>query len=161
MTSFYVATAIERAADADHVADALIARGWPQTYRWTTHGGVQGDGEATIREVARAEIMGVLNADVVIVLLPGGRGTHAELGVALGVRAFVDDEDDRASRILFHSTTGAEFDTSPGAPEKTCAFYYAPGVERVVGPLSAVVEVAVAVGAEHWRARCASYGGTP
>lgn len=81
---YYIATALERAADHTLVRDAMAAAGHQITYDWTAHGSVQSEGLDRIREVAEAETRGVLDADLVIVLLPGGRGTHAELGIAIG-----------------------------------------------------------------------------
>lgn len=36
------------------------------------------------RRIALAEERGIVEADVVVVLLPGGFGTHSELGIAIG-----------------------------------------------------------------------------
>jgi nucleoside 2-deoxyribosyltransferase len=114
--SFYIATGLERAADADRVAAALTARGWKQTYRWAAHGSVQAEGPARIAEVAAAERAGVLAADVVIVLLPGGNGTHWEAGLA----------DGAGIPIVLCGTTEQRMRNG-----RECAFYYGPNVTRV------------------------------
>jgi len=122
--SFYIATKLERALAHNAVRDELVSAGWSITYDWTAHGSVQREGEARIRAVAEAETKGVADADVVIVLLPGGRGTHAELGIAIatGAQVFVcADSDD-----LFQHD------------ERTCAFYWHPNVKRIIGPPSDV-----------------------
>ena len=64
------------------------------------------------------EAKGVLSAEIVIVLLPGGFGTHAELGIALG----------SGKRIILHSADNEVFT----ACEKTCAFYHHGNVFRLV-----------------------------
>ncbi len=65
-----------------------------------------------------------MSADLVIVLLPSGmkssgRGTHAELGIALGLNI----------PILIWSNVPGMFE----ATEATCAFYHHPGVVAMVG----------------------------
>lgn len=56
----------------------LDETGWEHTYDWTRQQG------ATLAETAKLEVQAVLAARIVIVLLPGGRGTHTELGVVVG-----------------------------------------------------------------------------
>lgn len=111
---YYIATALERAEDHKALAKALNARGWTCTYDWTAHGSVQGHGAARMAEVAGAELRGVTTADVVIVLLPGGRGTHVELGAALAAGVPV---------VL----VGCATDTRD-ASGRECSFYAHPGV---------------------------------
>jgi hypothetical protein len=63
-----------------------------------------------------------LDAELVVLLLPGRFGTHAELGMAL---ASAENK-----RILLWSETPAPFDGTEGF----CVFYHHPAVERVVCP---------------------------
>jgi hypothetical protein len=114
---YYIATRLERHADHNIVRDALAAKGNQITYDWTVHGPVWRSGEDRIREVSQLETQGVLDADVVIVLLPGGRGTHAELGMALAA----------GKPVILHSEDPAPF----GATPETCAFYHHPLCVRV------------------------------
>ena len=111
---YYIATKLENHAEHNRVRDALNLIGHEITYDWTAHGPVYRDGLARIVEVAEAETQGVLEADWVVVLWPGGRGTHVELGIALGsdkLIAFVSDVED-------HHIASTE----------TCAFYHHPQV---------------------------------
>ena len=71
MSTFYVASKLENAKNAEHVADFLRDQGHSCTYSWWTHGSVQAEGTKRITEVALAEIKVVEAADFVIVLLPG------------------------------------------------------------------------------------------
>lgn len=109
----YIATRLERHADHNLVRDALERLGIGCSYDWTTHGPVFREGIPRIREVAKAEMDGVLQADAVVVLLPGGRGTHAELGAALAA----------GKPTVLHSLTP---DLHLGATSETCAFYHHP-----------------------------------
>lgn len=116
----YIATRLERAADHRLVRDALAALGHQLTYDWTIHGSVWADGHDKIRQVAAAELEGVTSADLVIVLLPGGRGTHTELGAAIA-----------AGRPVLAHTTEPRLIEGP----ETCAFYHHPLVRLQTGPL--------------------------
>lgn len=101
---------------------------WTLTYDWTTHGSVKDTDEAIIRRVAKAEVRGVTSAHLVIAILPGGRGTHAEIGIALGAKVPV---------VLWTNHADADL-LRPG--EATCAFYHAPTVWHVVGSLPVLME---------------------
>lgn len=78
---FYLASSLDNADGARRLCARLVDEGHACTYRWWTHG----PQPHRMRDVSQAEMGGVLAADVVIVLMPGGRGTHVELGIALGV----------------------------------------------------------------------------
>jgi hypothetical protein len=82
----YIASALENADNVRELRDLLAARGIELTHDWTVHGSVKDQGIERIREVAENELRGVAAADLVIVLLPGGRGTHIEFGIALATR---------------------------------------------------------------------------
>ena len=105
---FYVATKLENFSEAQRVIKLLTDLGHTVTYDWTVHGSVYRDGLTRVREVAHLEAKGVRDADVVIVILTGGRGTHVELGMAVAYGASV---------ILYG--TEAHFAIGPEA----CAFY--------------------------------------
>jgi nucleoside 2-deoxyribosyltransferase len=81
---FYIATKLDRAMEHKAIGNALRAAGHELTYDWTAHGSVQERSVDLQQAVARAERIGVLDAEMVIGLLPGGRGTHVELGIAAG-----------------------------------------------------------------------------
>lgn len=114
----YIASKLENYLQVQALRDALIAAGHTITYDWTLHGSVQGQGEARLREVAAAERNGVLQAELVIVLLPGGRGTHAELGMANAL----------GKPVIIFSSFNEPFDEYEGA---TCAFYWNENVRQV------------------------------
>ena len=114
----YVATGLERAAEARALAEELERHGHTITYKWYLHGSVQRDGPERIAEVAALEVNGVLTAEVFIALLPGGRGTHVELGIAIA------DALHRTKRVFVVGPLA-------GKDGLECAFYRAPGVERL------------------------------
>lgn len=127
---YYIASGLENHAKVRELKAILDARGWEHTYDWTVHGSVQKDGAERIGEVAASEIEGVYMADVVITMLPGGRGTHVELGGAITLSdSYVRNPDEKPEpRIIIFSENPADFDDRAGT---VCAFYLHPNVERV------------------------------
>lgn len=124
MKTFYIATGLGRAPEAKALAAQLAALGFSQTYDWTQHGSVQAEGPAKIAEVSENELNGVLDAELFIALLPGGRGTHTEFGAALAnarQRAFRGQGGGRTILIV-----GPTEDASG----RTCAFYLHPHVDE-------------------------------
>lgn len=111
---FYLATQKDRAAEAEPLPKALDARGWKRTYTWTNdQTGVPPD----LSQIALAELQGVRDADVLIVLLPGGYGTHVEIGAALAL----------GKPVILYAENQKVLET-PYA----CPFHYHPGVRLVV-----------------------------
>jgi nucleoside 2-deoxyribosyltransferase len=112
--SFYVASRVNRSAQADDLSDRLIALGWERTYRWTPEPGQDNVGRAN---TATKELNGVREADVFIALLPGGLGTHVEIGAALALGKIV----------IIHSP-----DQETLLKPYRCVFHYHPGVNLLV-----------------------------
>lgn len=119
---FYVASGLENRDLAEDMIVFIHGRGHLPVYDWTVHGDVRGQGAGRLREVATHECSAVREAEFVLVMLPGGYGTHTELGIALGSRS--------NKRIVLWSATGKEFEDGP----YTCAFYHHMSVERIVCP---------------------------
>lgn len=114
---YYIATKLENHEEHNRVRDMLSELGHEITYDWTFHGSVWRDGLERCRKVAILETQGVVSADVVIVLWPGGRGTHAELGIAIGANI----------PVVFVSSNPDHHCATP----ETCAFYHHPLVVRL------------------------------
>lgn len=133
---FYIASKLENAEMVKSLSKVLKAYKWIHTYDWTEHGSVQSEGEERIMQVATYELQGVENADIVIVLLPGGRGTHAELGAAnvLNKKVFIWAETDE---LFMHD-------------ERTCAFYWNHNVTRVTGDRFNLLESVFAYAANNY-----------
>ena len=116
---FYIATGLSNADNARKLSEMLVEAGHQPTYQWWIHGSVQDpkrsieDQMGRLVEVASAEASGVRQANVVIVLLPGYRGTHTELGIAIGT----------GKEIIIHLPTGEELFDEHG---RTCIFYHHP-----------------------------------
>jgi len=121
---YYIATSLLRMTAHNIVRDALKTIGYEITYDWTLHGSVKLVSKERLREVAVLEFDGVSEADFIIVLLPGGGGTHIELGFAIakGIKVFLHSEDPLA------------FELGP----QTNAFYHHPDITQLHCPLAEV-----------------------
>ena len=111
---FYLSTRKDRLDQAAPLLDELKANGWKQTFAWSDQG-AQTPGE--YGDIAQAELEGVREADVLIVLLPGGFGTHVEIGAALGL----------GKRIILHAPNRKTLETP-----YPCVFHYHPLVTLLV-----------------------------
>lgn len=84
--SVYVASGLANCAAASGLAHELEIRGFPITYKWYDHGYIGNDQAEAKQNAAKAELAGVHEADILVVLLPGFLGTHLELGYALALQ---------------------------------------------------------------------------
>lgn len=125
---YYVASGVPNAARVNIVAAALDQRGHTRTYDWTTHGSVANAPDGTKQAVAEKEAKGVMEAELVVMLLPGRFGTHAELGLAIATAA--------NKRILLWSESAAPFSGEEGF----CVFYHHPAVERMACSFDALLD---------------------
>lgn len=123
---FYVATQKSRAANATALLEALHTRGWERTFDWTNHVDSHPEGYS---EIAVAELAGVRDADVLVVLLPGGLGTHVEIGAALAL----------GKPVILHAPDRKTLETP-----YPCVFHYHPRVKLLI---SEVVDVAAVLAA--------------
>ncbi len=123
---FYIATSTARARFHNVVRNRLTELGHEITCDWTSHGSIRETGVAKMREVAQTMSKGVELADFIVVLLPGGKGTHTELGMSLG----------KDKRVFIHSEDPTAFESNPEA----CAFYHRSDVVQLTGPLEQVAD---------------------
>jgi hypothetical protein len=126
---FYIASGLDNFGLVRQVAETLKSAGWTHTYDWTVQGSVAGRGEEAFVRCAKNEVEGVIKANVVIVLLPGGRGTHVELGLALAAAWASGTSRDTADGMticLYSPTPEQDF----GTERTTCAFYHHPDVQK-------------------------------
>jgi len=112
---FYLATRKDRSDVAATIVDGLKRDGWERTYTWTAQDGGTREQYAAI---ALAELAGVAEADVLVVLLPGGYGTHVEIGAALAA----------GKRVVLHAPDQQTLETP-----YPCVFHYHPNVSILIG----------------------------
>lgn len=114
---FYVATRKDRSAQADALSEILGAEGWERTFAWTELDASNPDEFAA---TAVAEVEAVRRADVLIVLLPGGYGTHVEIGAALAL----------GKPVILHAPDRKTLQTP-----YPCVFHYHPGVKVLISEI--------------------------
>ncbi|MBP2241556.1 hypothetical protein J2Z40_002119 [Cytobacillus eiseniae] len=79
---FYIASSFNNIDNVRFVSRQLIKEGHVLTYDWTRN-----QKASTIEDlklIGQAEKAAVIEADFMIVLLPAGKGSHIEMGIALG-----------------------------------------------------------------------------
>jgi len=85
MAKFYIATALANTLKYEAVRARLQAGGHSLTFDWLEAGPVDQTSVKDMAKRSRDDLGGINDADCVIVILPGGFGTHVELGYALRV----------------------------------------------------------------------------
>lgn len=131
MKKFYVASSFRNIVNVRYIAQSLETRGYVNTYDWTReHVGGEA-GKVTLgdlRSIGQRERDAVMGADVVVILLPGGKGTHVELGIAIA----------RGRRTILHSQ-----DEFINTLESTSTFYHLPELEKCHGTLDDLLAMIV------------------
>ena len=128
---FYLASKVTNGPYADQVIKKLEGRGWENTFNWATapnlrdlippHGYLPAAYREQAAVTATKEMEGVRAADVLIALLPGGRGTHIEIGAAL--------VHNKPVILCLEETEEPYMDG-----KYPCAFYSHPRVTMMIGP---------------------------
>jgi nucleoside 2-deoxyribosyltransferase len=114
---FYVGSGMKNCELVNYYAKLLKENGWEQTYDWVKN--VSDDiSKDDMIKYASLESQGIVDSDVVIILLPAGRGAHIELGMAMALN----------KKIFLCSATTEEFNI-----ENTVAFYELSKVTQLVG----------------------------
>lgn len=114
---FYLASSIKNTHNACYFAKKLKEAGFTQTYDWTQNivtGSSDADRREDYKRAALKEHSGVDSCDVLIALMPGERGTHVEIGMALAM----------AKPVIIVS--------EEPVTENPCSFYHHPGVITVI-----------------------------
>jgi nucleoside 2-deoxyribosyltransferase len=116
MMKFYIASGFQNRETVQYVAEHLKSKGFVHTYDWTQN--ERADTANKLKMIGEKERTGVLDADFLVVLLPGGKGTHVELGMALADQ----------KRIYLYSPNGEIHHLST-----TTTFYFLDEVVPFVG----------------------------
>lgn len=121
---FYIASSFKNIDTVRYVSEKLIRKGFIHTYDWT-----QNERDLTIeqlREIGQKEKIAVIEADFIIVLLPAGKGSHIELGIAIGQgkRTYLYSPNNEVNNFATTST-----------------FYHLPEVEKCFGSIDELVDI--------------------
>ncbi|WP_456279320.1 nucleoside 2-deoxyribosyltransferase [Bacillus sp. AK128] len=119
---FYVASGFTNKENVKRVSNRLKEKGYTHTYDWTING--RAETLEQLKEIGQQEKEAVKASDFLVVILPGGKGTHIELGIALGL----------SKRIYLYSATEEVFN-----PSVTSTFYHVPEVKIFIGELDSFI----------------------
>lgn len=128
---FYVSSSFSNIINVRYVAQTLECKSCINTYDWTQNTSAGDTGPVTLadlRSIGLHEKDAVLSADVVVILLPGGKSTHVELGIAIA----------QGKRVILHSPNGVINNI-----ETTSTFYHLPELEKCYGSLDDLVNMIV------------------
>ncbi|MFC3212602.1 group-specific protein [Planomicrobium okeanokoites] len=120
---FYIASSFANKDKVREAASILRGAGHVQTFDWTVN--LRASSVEDLELYGTLEKKAVLEADFLIVLLPAGKGSHIELGIALG----------QGKTVYLLSESEELFDF-----EVTSTFYYLPEVRILVGKLRDNIE---------------------
>jgi len=79
--NFYTASSFRNIKDVRFINDRLIRQGHQLTYDWTRAERVETAAE--LNRIGQLELGAVQTSDYLILVLPAGKGSHVEFGVAL------------------------------------------------------------------------------
>jgi len=99
-----------------YVSKLLIEKGYIQTYDWTVNARVASF--EALEKMGQEELAAVIDCDFIIVLLPASKGSHIELGIALG-----------KGKTIFLYSPSNEVTNLDG----TSTFYHLPQVKKCYG----------------------------
>lgn len=122
MTKIYVASSLYNKTNVKALYKYLAYLQCSITYDWTTHGGV--NDEVSLKEIGLKEYQGVVDCDVLVMLMPARLGSHVELGIALAlckpIVIITDGEDFEKKSFYFldHVNIIRDIDALKGALDK-------------------------------------------
>lgn len=121
---FYIGSGFKNAELVNEFSKKLQSHGWKHTFNWTKYISEYETLEDLIN-YSELEQKGIEQADAVIIILPAGRGTHIELGMAIALN----------KKIYLYSNQKEEFDI-----ENTVNFYQIPSIQRIVGDIDHAIK---------------------
>jgi ABC-type xylose transport system substrate-binding protein len=113
---FYIASSLKNSHNVRYISEKLKMNGHTHTFDWTTLNPAASFQE--LKQIGQMEKEAVIQADVLIMLLPAGKGSHIEFGIALALK----------KRIILHSLHGEVKDL-----EESSSFYHLTQVEKFLG----------------------------
>lgn len=121
--NFYIASSIKNKEMVKSLADQLKLEGFCHSYDWTIND--RADSMDLLASIGESELSAVRNSDFLVMLLPGGKGSHIEMGIALGL----------GKRVYLYSPNNDIFEF-----DKTSTFYHVAGVTEFTGEFESFVQ---------------------
>lgn len=79
---YYIASSFANKEIVNLTIKSLNNLGFINTYNWTLN--EKADNTLKLKNIGIEELNAVKDADILIAILPGGKGTHIEMGIAIG-----------------------------------------------------------------------------
>ncbi|ATD30407.1 nucleoside 2-deoxyribosyltransferase [Macrococcoides bohemicum] len=79
---YYIASSFANKEFVNLTIKSLNNLGFINTYNWTLN--EKADNTLKLKNIGIEELNAVKDADILIAILPGGKGTHIEMGIAIG-----------------------------------------------------------------------------
>jgi pectate lyase len=123
MKKFYIASSLKNIETVRFVSERLVNAGFVHAYDWTLNDNITSIDQLT--DIGHKEIDAVLKSDFIVVLFPAGKGSHVELGIALGngIKAYLYSENDEINDL-----------------ETTSTFYHLEGVFKCKGTIEELIQ---------------------
>ena len=120
--NFYVASSFQNKEVVNEVSQKLKQLGWHHTYDWTRN--ERANSIEALSNIGVLEKEAINNSDVVVVILPGGKGSHIELGLAIAWQ----------KRTFLYSPNLEAMDM-----QTTSTFYHLPEVQICEGSIQELI----------------------
>lgn len=118
---FYIASSFANKANVRYVSTALQEAGFVHTYDWTEN--ERAVDVSTLKKIGRIEKQAVADSELFIMMLPAGKGSHIELGMAIALH----------KQIFIYAADEI-------TPAHASTFYYIDGVTHVNGEIDDFIE---------------------
>lgn len=124
MKKFYIGTSFKNSDVVNYFSKELEKYGWKHTYNWAENIKERETEEDMIKNSILEE-NGINESEVVIIILPGGRGTHIELGIAVALN----------KKIYLCSENKDDFSI-----ENTVPFYESQKIKKIYGTKDEIIK---------------------
>lgn len=129
MKKFYIASSFKNINEVRYVSKMLKDKGFIQTYDWTLN--ERAASYEALEKIGQEELAAVIDCDLINVILPAGKGSHIELGIALGI-----------GKKIFLYSPNKEVNNL----DATSTFYHLPQVKKCYGEFEDLMDaVALAI----------------
>ncbi|QWU46857.1 MULTISPECIES: nucleoside 2-deoxyribosyltransferase [Bacillus] len=99
---FYIASGFQNKHLVRFVSSQLKEVGWHHTYDWTKN--ERAVDQEQLREIGQAEKTAIKEADVFLLILDGGNGSHTEFGMAIALekKVYIYHEGNPLQTTFYH-----------------------------------------------------------
>lgn len=121
--NFYIASSFKNINQVKELTARLQSKGFLNSYDWTQN--ERATSYEALEQIGEQELEAVANSDFLVILLPAGKGSHIEFGIALGLR----------KRIYVFAPAKEVFNF-----DVTTTFYHVDGIKRFTGEFEDFIE---------------------